>query len=377
MVADPRMPDDTGMPDSGEPATDALRSEPVSGDVVRPSRFGVIARVLLLVFIAAAVWYGLARVDWPALWRAVLGASSGWIAAGVVSVLAAHLLRAHRWRLLIPDGSKISLRNAFSATIIGYMCNNLIPRSGELARPWLLARRESRPLSTMIASVVVERIIDGLSLATVVVLLTVSAGDIIERMLPTYTATGLVAAIALPVIALIVLVVLAVKTSLGDKIVGFAARRLPPRIGGRLRGALANFRVGASSGSGSGVAITVYSVVIWVGYALGLYFGFLAFGLEERYDLGLQATLITMGITSIAITIAPTPGAFLVYHTFCIGVLVGVYGISNEEATAYAIVTHGAPYIAVTAIGAVFALTENVSLKAMLRGQSAPIPPVS
>jgi glycosyltransferase 2 family protein len=333
-------------------------------------RTGLVARVLLLLFVAAAVWYGLARIDWPGLWRAIAGANALWIVLGVLSALASHLLRAHRWRLLIPDGRAISLRHAFSATIVGYMFNNIIPRSGELVRPWLIARRESRPLSTIIASVVVERIIDGLSLALIVVALAIVGRELIERLLPEYTAGGLVAAIVIPVLALVAAIIVAVRTSLGDRFVDLLARRLPERITTRIRSILADFRAGVQFESvGDGIAIAVYSVIIWLGYYLGIYLGFLAFGFDALHGLGPQAALVTLGITSIGLTIAPTPGGFLVYHSFCIAVLAGVYGLPNEEAAAYAVVTHGAPYIVVTALGAAFALFENISIGSVLRGE--------
>ncbi|HVK37477.1 MAG TPA: lysylphosphatidylglycerol synthase transmembrane domain-containing protein [Candidatus Kapabacteria bacterium] len=349
----------------------------------RAGRTGILARLVLLVFIGGAVWYGLARIDWPALGRALAAANPLWILAGIAGAIASHLLRAHRWRMLIPDGRSIRLRDAFSATMIGYMFNNIIPRSGELARPWVLARRVGRPLSAMIASVVVERIIDGLSLALVVVALTLAGRELIERLLPEYTAGGLVAAIVIPVLALVALVVLAVRTSLGERLVELVARRLPERLGVRVRTIVADFRTGASLDRSQYGPLTVpvlvaLSVVIWLGYWFGLYSGFFAFGFDRAYGLGVEAALVTLGITSIGMTIAPTPGGFLVYHSFCIAVLTIAFGVPDEQAAAFALLTHGAPYIAVTAIGAGFALAENVSLGSVLRDRrNLPPPPAS
>ncbi|MBC8145767.1 MAG: flippase-like domain-containing protein, partial [bacterium] len=324
-------------------------------------------------FVVAAVWYGMARVDWPALWDAIASANAMWIFAAVVATLASHLIRAHRWRLLIADGMRIPLRAAFSATIIGYMFNNIIPRSGELARPWVLARRESRPLSAMIASIVVERIIDGVTLAVIVVVLAVTGREIVERLLPEYTAVGLIAAITIPVVALVVAIVLAVRTTLGESFLNLIGRWIPAKVIARLRIVLADFKAGAHVGNArSGSMVAVYAVLIWLGYALGVYFGFLAFGFDMTYGLGAQAALMVLGITSIGITIAPTPGAFLVYHSFCIAVLTVVFGVPDEPATAFALVSHGAPYIAVTTLGAVYALLENVGFGTMMRAGRPP-----
>lgn len=345
---------------------DDRAEEPVEAE--RTPRIGLLTRLVLLLFVAGALWYGLARIDWTALWRAIVTSDPLWILGGVAASVLSHLLRAHRWRLLIPDGRSIPLGHAFSATMIGYMFNNIIPRAGELARPWVLARREGRPLSAMIASVVVERILDGLSLATIVILLLLAGREFIEQLLPEYSAGGLVAAIILPVLALIVLTVLAVRTSLGDRLVALLARRLPERAAARIRAIFEDFRSGIGiGGARAGTAIVLLSALIWVGYWFGLYAGFFAFGLDRSHGLGIRAALITLGITSIGMTIAPTPGGLGVYHTFCIAVLTVAFGVGDEAATAYALVTHGAPYIVVTAIGAAYALAENVSLGSVLR----------
>jgi uncharacterized protein (TIRG00374 family) len=343
----------------------------------RTRRRGLVSRIVVLVIIGVALWYGMAKIDWPSLWRAIAAANIAWGVAAVAVAVLAHLARAQRWRLLIPDGERIGLHAAFSATIVGYMFNNIVPRSGELVRPWLIARRESRPLSTMIASIVVERIIDGLSLLLIVVALALSSRDLLERLIPGRTAEGLVAAIVLPIGALVVAIVLAVRTSLGDRLVAALARRLPERHAARAHAMLADFRAGVSfGGSGGAVAVALYSIVIWLGYFLGIYFAFFAFGFDATYGLGVKEALVTLGITSIGITIAPTPGGFFVYHSFCIAVL-WVFGVPRDQAAAYALAAHGAPYIVVTALGAVYALLQDVSIGSVLRGNRnlpSPIP---
>ena len=48
---------------------------------------------------------------------------------------------------------------------VGYMANNLLPvRLGELVRSYYLARREPVRASTALATIIVERVFDGLVL---------------------------------------------------------------------------------------------------------------------------------------------------------------------------------------------------------------------
>ena len=103
--------------------------------------------------------------------------------------------------------------------------------------------------------------------------------------------------------------------------------------------------------------------MIWLGYAMTIYCGFRAFGLDRSHGLGLAATLPMLAVTAVAISIAPTPGAIGVYHAFCIAALTALFGIPEGRAAAFAIVTHAAPYLAVMATGAFFFFRENISLK--------------
>ncbi|MDQ6671591.1 MAG: flippase-like domain-containing protein, partial [Chloroflexota bacterium] len=74
-------------------------------------------------------------------------------------------VRSVRWGMLLPEhGVKVS--TLFRALVVGFTVNNLLPlRVGEVARAYLLARWCAIPYGTTVASLVVERVLDGLSLA--------------------------------------------------------------------------------------------------------------------------------------------------------------------------------------------------------------------
>ena len=53
-------------------------------------------------------------------------------------------IRAFRWRWLISTPKPLHMDSLFSATMIGFMANNLLPlRLGEFVRAWALGRREN------------------------------------------------------------------------------------------------------------------------------------------------------------------------------------------------------------------------------------------
>jgi glycosyltransferase 2 family protein len=330
---------------------------------------GVIAVLLIL-----AAWYIGWMIDWKTVGVALETIKLVWLPVAIAATLFAHLARAIRWRELIPGGKSISILNAFSATIIGYLMNNVIPRSGELGRPYVLARRENRPTSELLATVVVERMLDGISLLLIFIsLLFTTAGDRLDLVFPEYPISTIMRLIALPLIALIVILFVVVKTTLGEKLLAKVEKKLPAKLHGRLLGLLGDFRHGISvGGARGGLAILFWTVAIWLGYAMALYFGILAFSFDTAYGLGPDDALVVLAITAVGITIAPTPGGFGVFHGFCTAALRTLYAVPDGPGVAFAIVTHATPYLTVMVLGAYFLLREKISFREISRQKVQP-----
>ncbi len=73
------------------------------------------------------------------------------------------LIRAYKWKYLLTHIKKISLINLYDATIVGFMANSIFPaRLGELIRAYILGEKEKISKSTIFATIVLERVSDGL-----------------------------------------------------------------------------------------------------------------------------------------------------------------------------------------------------------------------
>ena len=75
------------------------------------------------------------------------------------------LVRTWRWDYLLRPLKRIPVRRLFPVVVIGYMGNNIFPfRIGELLRAYVLKRNEEVSISSSLATIVVERIFDGLTM---------------------------------------------------------------------------------------------------------------------------------------------------------------------------------------------------------------------
>ncbi|MFN3306701.1 MAG: lysylphosphatidylglycerol synthase transmembrane domain-containing protein, partial [Candidatus Kapaibacteriota bacterium] len=132
------------------------------------SIINIFISVILLILL---VYLSLRGLDLSTLGKYIISANYWWVLLSVPVGLLSHWARALRWRTMLkPISNPNSVWNLFSAVMAGYAVNNIIPRGGELLRPYYYSRREKISFTMTFASIVVERFIDLISLLMVFVL---------------------------------------------------------------------------------------------------------------------------------------------------------------------------------------------------------------
>ena len=95
------------------------------------------------------------------VWREVTRARIELLALAVGVTGLTYLLRAIRWQFLLRPIGHVGLANAFRTTVIGFAASTVLPaRAGEVLRPWLLARKEGLSATSAFATVILERVLD-------------------------------------------------------------------------------------------------------------------------------------------------------------------------------------------------------------------------
>lgn len=317
--------------------------------------------------IAATVfflWLALRGVTWGEVAANVRGANLPLLAAAIVlSALGMHV-RALRWKpLLEPVAPGVAWRPRIAAVCIGFGGNNVFPaRLGEFARTWVLARQTGIPLTAVLASLVLERALDG------IVIIAFLLGAMSLPGFPALTAMGNVDVQgAVRFVALVTAVMLAgllwmtfapaPAVRLAERVV----RVLPAGARRPLLDALHAFLGGLDVlRSPRLLAVSVaWAVAQWAFLAVSFLLAFRAFGITEPGYLG---AVFLQSCIALAVAIPAAPGFFGLFEAASVWGL-GLWGVDRTRAVSFAIGFHLGGWFAVTALGAFYALRLNVRLR--------------
>jgi hypothetical protein len=299
--------------------------------------------------------------DFEKLYSTLLAANYWWMLATLGCVMMSHAFRAWRWRYFLdPIKPNISFRNLFSGVMIGYFINNMLPRAGELVRPYSIGKLESIPKSAALGTIVVERIMDTVSFLILVVIIPLVYDGPLLQAFPWLNRAGTIISVVTFGFLLFV-IILMVRRDWTDAIFTKVSGLFSPTVASKLDKVIHSFLDGFLfvKRPRNFFSILLLSVVVWSLYILMTYFAFFSFGLRE---LGFGAAIVVLAISSIGIAI-PTPGATGGYHWFAAQTLIRLFSVSNEVALSYATVTHAVGFIGVTVVGLYFFLHDHINIK--------------
>lgn len=126
----------------------------------------------------ALLWYASKDADTSIIMQSVNELNWFWVVASMALSYFSMMLRGWRWNILLgPLGYKSDTWTNIHSVAFGYFMNNLLPRSGELARCGLLNRAEHIPVDKLFGTVILERVVDMMILVLVIGLTTLVHRD--------------------------------------------------------------------------------------------------------------------------------------------------------------------------------------------------------
>jgi uncharacterized protein (TIRG00374 family) len=323
------------------------------------------ATIVLLLTVGLIAFF-LRGVNLSDVWEKTREADARLLAAGVCLTLMTYGLRAFRWQYLLAPIGPTRFSNAFRTTLIGFAASFLLPaRAGEVLRPYLLARRERLPPTACFATIILERLLDlvtVLLLFGVFVLLVNPAslsGD--PALYARIKAGGLLAAAASVTGFLVLFFLAGHPEKLGAWALG-VDRVLPARLARTVAGLVESFAQGLAVMRRPAhlLGSLALSFPLWLSIAFGIFVTSRAFHMTFGY-LGsfLVMTLLVVGVA------VPTPGQVGGFHTAYKIAVTTFFGVPESTAVGAAIVLHAISFVPVTLLGLMFMAREGLSLGRM------------
>jgi hypothetical protein len=311
------------------------------------------------------------------VWVALEGANYWWLFPGVAVYFIAVWIRAWRWHYLLRPVKTISTPVLFPITAIGYMGNNVYPaRAGEVLRALVLRRFERVPISASLATIIAERVFDGVVMLGFVFLnlpelarLTVSSGFIGNIQSLALFGAGVFLG------ALVLFLAGAMFPVRALHIVDWVCERtIPGRFRDRVLGLAEQFLGGLAGLRSSRDALMIFltSGVIWLLETAKYWLVMQAF----PFDVSFFTLMLMNGIVNLATTIPSAPGYLGTFDAPGIAVLVA-YGVDHAIATGYTLILHVALWLPITALGAYYLARAGIGWQAevrKLRGEAGSVP---
>ncbi|HEX8991446.1 MAG TPA: lysylphosphatidylglycerol synthase transmembrane domain-containing protein [Anaerolineales bacterium] len=317
------------------------------------------------------IWLALRGLPLDQFWSAVQSADYWWLVPGVAVYFVAVWVRAWRWHYLLRPIKSIPTQTVFPITTIGYMGNNVYPaRAGEVLRAVILKRREGVSISASLATIVVERIFDGVVMLGFVFVnlpelarLTANSGFVgnIQEVAVIGTAVFLG--------ALAVFLLAAMFPAVTVRAGGwFIERLLPERLRPRVTALMHRFLDGLASLRSPLNILMVFltSVIIWLLETGKYWFVMHAF----HFQVSFFALMLMNGIVNLATTIPSAPGYIGTFDAPGIAVLTA-YGVPQAIAAGYTLVLHVALWLPITLVGAYFLAREGIHWSDTLRTETS------
>jgi glycosyltransferase 2 family protein len=321
----------------------------------------VVALLGLLAYLQFRTWQDF---DWHAFLAQFRRTDPWRILAGLALIYATYFLRAIRWQIMLRPTKSVPARELVSSQIIGFTGVALLGRPGDLVRPYLISRKHDLPLSSQIAVLTVERVLDTACFA---VLLTV---DVLffpialrnPQLLDNFRIAGI---LLLGVVALLVGGLYLIWRS-GNTVANWVERKLRarfPKLAETLSDKIKAFSDGLHTihDLSSFIQLAGISFLIWIVIAFA-YVQITHAYPSELHVLRVPEVILVMS-ASIAGSLLQLPIVGGGTQLGTITVLERVFGISKEMAASCGITLWLITFVAVVPVGLILARLEHINLR--------------
>ena len=308
---------------------------------------GVIINYGLSVVLAVIFLYiAFHGVDFGEVLSIVSHANMTWVVIFILITFLGHYLRALRWKFILNSVKpNTSMKNLFGALMVGYGVNCVTPKLGEVTRAVLIGKWEGLSRSSMFGTVILERVIDIISLGiSVIIALFFTSLDLSEKFPWLITSLYIMAVMILLSIIFLTLILRSKEkfSKLIVKFVGKISQKLAEKVAYIFTMLAEGFA--SLKGARNYFWTILLTVIIVLCYAFGSYTGLFMLNMQNIQPINFSMGWIIMSISALGVII-PTPGSTGSYHTLAKSTLVLIFRFGETISAAYAFLTHIIGYV--------------------------------
>lgn len=319
---------------------------------------GNLFKLLLGIAISGLfLYFAFSKIDLSKMAEAFRSANYWLLIPATFMMFFSHWLRAIRWQLFLNSIKKIPLVKLFSATLIGYMGNTILPAHlGEFIRANVIGRNEKIPTSSVFATILIERIIDVLSLLVIMLI------AVIAYPFPQWVTNSGYIMFAVVVGLFICLYLLKLQNPAVVALLNFCLKLLPKKLAAKIEEMITAFIEGINGMQRKReyVILFVLSIAIWSCYWAIYHILLYSFNLVDLYQVGVLSSIVLLVITTIAVVVPSSPGYVGTFHFLCQFSL-GLFGVPGSIGLSFAIVAHAITNIPVALVGFALLWREGIS----------------
>ena len=298
-----------------------------------------------VAFSAVFLYLALQGLDLAVVWYHMRTARYGWLLPGVAIYFFGVWARTWRWHYMLRAIKSIPLVRLFPVVCIGYMGNNIFPaRIGELLRAYVLRQTEDVPISSSLATILVERIFDGVTM-----LRFVFVGLPLAPSIPGNWRQFVIVFSLLFFGALGFFFFLAASPQRTQVAYSWVIDRfLPGRLREPVRGFADRFLEGLYFLRSPRDVLMIFltSLVVWLSETMKYWFVMHAFDFEVSFFV----LMLMNGVVNLFTTIPSAPGYIGTFDEPGIEIL-KAFGVNENIAAAYTLVLHAALWLPITVLG--------------------------
>lgn len=292
-------------------------------------------------------WLVFRNVSLAGLSSAFRGADYSLVAPAALVTFCGYLLRTVRWQRIVRPVAPLGFGGAFSVLMMGFAANNLLPaRLGELVRAYLLGRKAGVRKTFGMATIILERVCDGLTLIALLAVVSLQMPLPVEGQRVQQVSSILFLAAALGILALLIQEELAVRLE------ALFLAPLPRRLSGALLRATGAFISGlrALKSRRTLALVIALSAAVWILEGSSYLLLTRAFGVDMPPVRQALAAAFLLVVVNLGIMLPSAPGYVGTFQWFAVMAL-GAFGVPAETALAIALSSHAMQWLMVTGIG--------------------------